>query len=72
MKYKKGVTIVNTWKILYKYSKIYIYNTQYLSPFKRHCIDLKFAELLRWPKMNVYPSAGFEQCCDDVTCNKEV
>lgn len=72
MKNKKGVTIGNTWKNLYKYSKKYtIYDI--CLPLNVHCIDLRIAELLRWFNMNVYSMFGLEQSsCDDVACEKEV
>lgn len=72
MKYKKGVTIVNTWKNLYKYSKKYTIHDICL-PLNVHCIDLRIAELLRWFNMNLYLLSGLEQSsCDDVACEKEV
>ncbi len=72
MKYKKGVTIVNTWKNLYKYSKKYTIHDICL-PLNVLCIDLRIDELLRWFNMNVYPMSGFEQSpCDDVAREQEV
>lgn len=60
MKYKKGVTIVNTLKNLYKYSRKYTIHDICL-PLNVPCIDLRTAELLRWFNMNAYPMFGFEQ-----------
>ena len=72
MKYNKGVAIVNTWKNLYKYSKKYTIHGICL-PLNVHCIDLKIAELLRWPNVNVSPSIGSgPSYCGDAAYEKEV